>query len=242
MGVKGAWPFLKKHGIEGSPVDVKSLDTRIHVDALSIIRAYILATDYHIRKDLYWKRLRAIRRSNNEADILDDEFLEELATSKLHSSINSLLLKHFRQSHAIIHVDGLSSSQKALARGRREEIQDKALSSLQLSMYNISRLVDQIQPSTVVTRSQKDKLVREAKQAQYKWKAARELDDSMKQELVDELQDLGWDVCWCEGEADLCISSQPGPVTVATADSDFLFHNVDTVLPKQSVISFIFDS
>jgi hypothetical protein len=53
MGVKGAWPFLKKHGIEGSPIDVKSLDTRIHVDALSIFHAYILATDYSIRKDLY---------------------------------------------------------------------------------------------------------------------------------------------------------------------------------------------
>lgn len=97
-------------------------------------------------------------------------------------------------------------------------------------MDNVSRVVHQIQPTTVVTRSQKDKLVRDAKQAQHKWKAARVLDHDTKQVLVNELRDLGWEVCWCHGEADLCISSQPGPVTVATADSDFLFHEVDTVL------------
>jgi len=36
-------------------------------------------------------------------------------------------------------------------------------------------------------------------------------------------------VCECRGEADVCISTQHGPVVVATSDSDFLFHGVNIV-------------
>ena len=72
--------------------------------------------------------------------------------------------------------------------------------------------------------------MREAHTAQQLWKPARSLDSQMKEVLAEELRDLGWSVCQCDGEADVCIAGQQGPITVATTDSDFLFLGVDTIL------------
>ncbi|KAF9346275.1 hypothetical protein BGX26_002245 [Mortierella sp. AD094] len=67
------------------------------------------------------------------------------------------------------------------------------------------------------------------------WKYARGIEPATRANLVAHLTNNGWTVCQCRGEADVCISRWPGPgpgrhVVVASSDSDFLFHNVRTLL------------
>ena len=231
MGVKDAWSFLKKQfGLEGNPVDPKASSRPVHVDTLSIFRAYILATGYYILKDLFWQRLRASRSKHQDAGILNDEYLEEAWIKRLMTRLNNRLLQHFRQASSVLHIDGAPSVQKAQARSERQEKQGESLNKLQVSLNKVQDLLGQASQTDAVSRSRKDKLVREAHTAQQLWKAARTLDNEMKEMLAEELQDLGWSVCRCDGEADVCIAGQQGPITVATTDGDFLFLGVDTIL------------
>ncbi|KAF9349653.1 hypothetical protein BGX34_001675 [Mortierella sp. NVP85] len=229
MGVERAWDFLKKRGIEGTPVDTKASASQIHVDFLSIFRAYLLATEYFILKDLFWKRTRAMRSPYQDADILNDEYLDETRAKRLYTRLHNRLLHYFRQSNVLIHIDGAPSKQKAHARLQRQEKQDVASTKLQHSLEKVNDLLEQVSQADSVARSRKDKIVREARTVQQLWKPARTIDGNMKKELAQELESLGWKVCRCDGEADLCIAGQHGPITVATTDSDFLFHGVDTI-------------
>jgi 5'-3' exonuclease len=230
MGVQGVWPFLKKHGIEGDPVDPKASDVPIHVDVLSIFRAYILATEYYILKSLFWKRLRAVRASYRDDDIMNDEYLDETRIQHLVRSLHNRLSQYFRQRNVTLHIDGKPTKQKAHARESRRQRKEESQAILDESLAKVRDLISQVSPTSIVTRSQKNKLVRHTRTALQLWKAARTLNGDAKEELASELRELGWTVCSCHGEADVCIAKQQGPVTVATTDSDFLFLGVDTVL------------
>jgi hypothetical protein len=68
------------------------------------------------------------------------------------------------------------------------------------------------------------------------WRGARIIDPFIKSALPDELKKLGWSVCRCQGEADICIGHKaalnPGMVVAASADSDLLFHHLKILLRK----------
>jgi len=73
------------------------------------------------------------------------------------------------------------------------------------------------------------RLLRAYRSAIRTWRTARTFEDSVKAALIQQLQILGWTVCTCTHEADVCIASK-GAVTVASTDSDFLFHPVGVLL------------
>ena len=46
--MQDAWAFLDKIGIQGHKVDPKRLPGPVQVDALSLVRQYIVATEHYI--------------------------------------------------------------------------------------------------------------------------------------------------------------------------------------------------
>jgi len=151
MGVRDAWSFIKEQfGLEGNPVDPKTSTRPVHVDTLSLFRAYILATGYYIRKDLFWQRLRASRSKRQDAVILNDEYLEEAWIKRLMTRLHNRLLQHFRQTSAVLHIDGAPSVQKAQARSERQAKQGESLNKLQDSLDKVQDLLDQASQTDAV--------------------------------------------------------------------------------------------
>ncbi|KAF9978971.1 hypothetical protein BGZ73_007858 [Actinomortierella ambigua] len=85
------------------------------------------------------------------------------------------------------------------------------------------------------------------------WRKTFHLSPQFRQDLVDALGNLGWKVCNCNGEADVCIgtlakshlTAGQGPIAVATTDSDFLFYENLQVLrqnPKSRSQYNLFDT
>ena len=64
------------------------------------------------------------------------------------------------------------------------------------------------------------------------------IDSVAKDGLTTGLEKLGWGICRCQGEADVCVGRKadqhPGQVVVASADSDMLFHRVRVLLRKNT--------
>ncbi|KAK3825609.1 MAG: hypothetical protein J3Q66DRAFT_365362 [Benniella sp.] len=239
MGVKEAWKYLEQEGSKGTEVDTKAISSHIHIDTPSLFRAYITATEHYIVQDQ--------RKQRKSGQAPTKEQLAEAKNVKLASRLNNRLAESFEKSRVTLHFDGLPSEQKKFAHKERTARRETQIKKAQCSILKTQLIIhsdvdssakdhhvtpsDSTTAPVKLTSAMKRRVVRSNKQAQKLCKAARTLDPSTKAELTKRLRDdHGWIVCECRGEADVCISSQAGPVTVATSDSDFLFHEVDVVL------------
>ena len=224
MGVEGVFPFLKSEGIEGTEVDTRTFAGRIHVDVMSLFRAYIIATETSIKTRIERSEARSPGSTANENPDL------YLATA-----LEARLSKLFLKSRDILHFDGAPTRQKSFARtkraGQRRTQVAKAGALIDNVMNLLNSPVDPQPGAPPITRSKRQKIVKLSKFALINWKYARVITRVTQAGLVTHLQNNQWTVCRCRGEADVCIrGQQQRPITVASSDSDFLFHSVDTLL------------
>ncbi|KAI8354225.1 hypothetical protein B0O80DRAFT_507963 [Mortierella sp. GBAus27b] len=245
MGVEGAWQFLEKNGIEKRSVDPKSFEGHVHVDTLSLIRAYIVATEHYILQEQHRKA---------QTSRLTEQQQDEQRGVRLARSVHHRLAESFDQARVTLHFDGAMTMQKELAHQRRTQQHESLTRKAQASILKTQLLISPPQvhpfhgntptvpPSSPAsgnittfeavnpTSSKRTKVIRSFKKAQNLSKSARTLATETKAQLTERLEGFGWRVHKCEGESDVCISNQSGRVVVATSDSDFLFHKVDVIL------------
>ncbi|KAF8946713.1 hypothetical protein BGZ46_005709, partial [Entomortierella lignicola] len=215
-------------------VDTRTIVGPIHVDVMSLFRAYIIATETSIQTRIAKKEARVPGSTANETPAL-----------YLANALETKLAKFFRKADDILHFDGAPTYEKANTRSKRD-------TQRQAQLVKAGNLFDQaiallpapsisamVPPGGVLpipcTRSRRQKVVKLSKLALRNWKYARTFGTATKTNLVGHLTNSGWTVCQCAGEADVCISRQLGPtpgrhVVVASSDSDFLFHRVRTLL------------
>ncbi|KAI8363378.1 hypothetical protein B0O80DRAFT_421119 [Mortierella sp. GBAus27b] len=125
-----------------------------------------------------------------------------------------------------IHLDGKQAAEKQKARSEREAVRAKKLVSLNEALTTMERNSDKgVWTSRNVMRRIDNGL-----------RGIFQLTAQEKEDLVGGLT-LGFDVCQCTTEADVCIGfSAPGSITIS-GDSDLLaYKNITTVIrpiPKQ---------
>lgn len=240
MGVQGAFAYLEAQGIGGSAVDVTLVNTHIHVDILSVYFAYIIAT----MKSLLLRPFKGENPDQPLASTMDQ--LKAGFAGTLSTLLHHKLGRHFNPARVTLHVDGAATLQKAKAHTERantfQQCKTRALTSVtqlqqHLNLATSNNGAPVSQTATVpmpmpapAPRSRVKKLLRSYKAAIGLWRSARSLDEGVKTALAAGLGALGWKVCNCTGEADVCIAGQQSPVIVATSDSDFLFLGVSAVL------------
>ena len=224
MGVEGVFPFLKSHNIEGTEVDIRTFEGRIHVDVLSLFRAYIIATEASLMYRIARREARVYGSTGNEL---------QRVSVPLAFALDARLARTFRKDTDVLHFDGSPTSEKGHARtirNARYQVQLTKAKSI-IGKVTVDLPSPSIHPSFPCTRSKRQKIVKMSKKAFTAWKYARTIDHNLLNALIVALHSNGWSVCRCEGEADVCISKQdPGNVVVASSDSDYLFHQVRTLL------------
>ncbi|KAF9081531.1 hypothetical protein BGX27_004875, partial [Mortierella sp. AM989] len=229
MGVEGVFPFLKSVGIEGIEVDIRTIVDPIHVDVLSLFRAYIIATETSIQTRIAKRETRTPSSTATETPVLYQA-----------NALDTRLSKLFQKTKDTLHFDGSHTHQKSLARTKRSTQHRSQLAKAEGLIGKVVDLISAVippngAPPIPCTRSRRQKIVKLSKAALRNWKYARGIEPATRANLVANLTNSGWTVCQCFGEADVCISRQIGPtparhVVVASSDSDFLFHKVQTLL------------
>ncbi|KAK3819796.1 MAG: hypothetical protein J3Q66DRAFT_367856 [Benniella sp.] len=171
----------------------------IHVDVLSIYFAYLVAT----MKSLLDRGL----------------------------SLNNRLESHFHRTKATLHIDGTPTLEKTQAHTASyyERPQRSKPSSASASTSTCCTWACRYLHPLPANQPTIKRLLRVYRSAIRTWRTARTFEDSVKAALVQQQVILGWTVCPCTHEADVCIANRGG-VTVASTDSDFLFHPVRVLL------------
>jgi hypothetical protein len=147
--------------------------------------------------------------------------------------------KTYNQSRdTVLHIDGPQTSQKARARETRKSRSAKDLQEVKDLSEKILKIVAAANTTSgSKRRTQRRKLLRLNRKLKKCWGSARIIDAGMKAGFTAGLEELGWEVCRCQGEADVCIGRRadehPGQVVVASCDSDMLFHGVKELLRKE---------
>ncbi|KAF9142547.1 hypothetical protein BGX20_007219, partial [Mortierella sp. AD010] len=108
-------------------------------------------------------------------------------------------------------------------------------------MNDVAQKIQEIVGASVsvpIPKAQKRRILRLSQQAKQVWNSSRIIDSATKDSLITGLKKLGWEVCCCRGEADVCIGRKadkhPGQVVAASTDSDMLFHRLKTLLRKDA--------
>lgn len=228
MGVEGVFPFLETMEVETRPVDM-SLVKRVEVDVMSLFFSYIRTTHK-------WMTFAAFKKTTLS---VTQEISDEAILSRLVAKVHSKLLECFIPCpDTILHIDGMTTAQKARAREIRTARNLKDEADLQQSYQEIQGFFRVSCASTdePISRKAKRRLLRLYRKSRDCWAATRKIDSSTKKFLLEGLKELGWEVCPCPGEADVCIGRKadehPGQVTAASTDSDLLFHGLKSLLRK----------
>ncbi|KAK3828369.1 MAG: hypothetical protein J3Q66DRAFT_383120 [Benniella sp.] len=235
MGVNDAWAFLDSIGIRGHEVDPKRLQGPVQVDTLSLVRQYIITTEHNIVQE------QARTAAKGRANTPTEPQMEEKKMSRLARAVNNKLAQNFKQSDSILHFDGSYTKQKEHSHLKRMDRQQEALQNALAAIARTQQVAhssvnNQSEPSVststaeTIKRSEQRRVIRASNKARSLCKTARTLSANTKTELMARLEGFGWHVCGCHGEADVCISNLPGPILVATSDSDFLFQPVQSIL------------
>ncbi|KAI8356066.1 hypothetical protein B0O80DRAFT_497583 [Mortierella sp. GBAus27b] len=151
----------------------------------------------------------------------------------LHSKLKSAFAFHPSNT---IHIDGSPSLQKSRARQSRtaqKAKQEQALSGCYEEFEVLAATTNNESQSSRTRR----RLIKLIKQARERWKKARVIDTTTREQIAKGLESLGWVVCRCKGEADICVrqkASETPETVVASTDSDYLFHGVKRLLKKDS--------
>ncbi|KAF9563531.1 hypothetical protein EC968_004831, partial [Mortierella alpina] len=252
MGVDGAFRYLESKGISGESVEVQDIESTIHIDVLSLLRAYISSTRKSI---LLGIRLKDARNRNHH-ERTEDQIQKECSLQLSRCVSAKLKQLGFGPGHAVLQFDGGPSIQKTKARDKRAEAAEQQTKTVQLQVLRTMLTIHLPPPPSQVTsprnalaittppsrdpqnvlgepapslnRARKEKVMRSAERSMKSYPSAALLDKGFLGSLMDSLS-TEWEVHRCPGEADVCIPST-GCDTVATSDSDFLFHGIDTVL------------
>ncbi|KAG0318367.1 hypothetical protein BGZ99_005713, partial [Dissophora globulifera] len=230
MGVEGAFKYLESQGITGNVIDPALYNNPIHVDILSLYFAYIVSTMTSLQLRVYQTE---VDYSQTDTAMRTNTVFPQLITA-----MHYRLQRSFSAPSVTLHFDGAPSTQKNKAHTDRTANFNAYATRTVASVYAISEILNlygqglfpagtnRPAPRSVVRR-----ILKSYRTVLQHWRSTRFLDQQTKNALVAGLRTLGWTVCTCRGETDVCIASLPGQATtVATSDSDFLFHHVPNVL------------
>lgn len=221
MGVEGVFPFLEEMEVPSTKADM-SLVRCIEVDVMSLFFSYIRST-------LSWLYFSSFRRGSQQEN-------HPIPSRILAGKIHKKLLETFTQdAETILHFDGSSTIQKSKARDYRNQRNQNS----KQAFFNYSGQLDKLldpEGDMMNQRTRKRKLLRLNSRAKKSWRDSRVIDPAFKTDLPLELKKLGWEVCCCMGEADVCIgrkaNSNPGTIVAASADSDLLFYSLRALFRK----------
>ncbi|KAG0083659.1 hypothetical protein BGZ92_010579 [Podila epicladia] len=162
----------------------------------------------HTHLDLmgtYYYLIRAIYKSvpNRDARHITKILMRKLSAT-------------FTAENTTIHLDGLPSVEKANEHLRRYHIKANAL-------VRANALVDHCEAAAVRGES----LERASDTALKLIGDCRSIPKPVGERILANLEKKGWSVCYCRGEADVCIARQPDieNCAVVSADSDLFFHS-----------------
>ena len=251
MGVENAFRYLESKGITGESVEVRDIEIPIHIDVLSLLRAYINSTRKSILLNIRLRDAHSNHRDRTEAEVQNE------CTLQLSRCVSAKLKQlGFRPGHVVLHFDGGPSVQKGKARNKRMEATEQQTKAVQLQVLRTvltihlpprprhlppasdtlpmspppSRdpLSEPDDPPPSVNRAWREKAMKSAGRAMRSYRTAPVMEKRFLGSLMDSLSSE-WEVHQCLGEADICIPNT-GCNIVATSDSDFLFHGIDIVL------------
>ncbi|KAI8605759.1 hypothetical protein EDD21DRAFT_110602 [Dissophora ornata] len=224
MGVEGVFPHLEEQKVLTPRVDMANI-RGVHVDVLSLYHSYIKSTHKRLTYDAFRQEPNSVQHA--------------AINSQMAQCLHNKLSKTFTQTHdTVLHLDGPSTSQKARARGARRSRRAKDLQDVRDLSEKILMIVATANTTSgSKRRTQRRKLLRLNQKLKERWGMARTIDTGMKADQAAGLEELGWEMCRCQGEADVCIGRREnklaGQVVVASCDSDMLFHGVKELLRKE---------
>lgn len=220
MGVSRAFELVDRH-YSPQAVDPLIVLEQKHLDMNSMYLGYIQNT------------LRNMQLKNWRKPPADRVSVDDMA-ERVAGLLDKKLEKHFPRESTTLHFDGAYTTEKESEHRDRRENYQQLVQQVEAKIERTLEVIDEVPAPGVPTSSKRTKIVTCSKQATAAWRKARPwaLEPTAKETLVRVLQGLGWDVHICTGEADTCIS-QLGDATVAvSADSDYLFRDVVTLIRK----------
>ncbi|KAF8910304.1 hypothetical protein BGZ58_005925, partial [Dissophora ornata] len=211
-----------------TPLVDMTLVRHVDVDMLGVYFSYIRAVHKGIMYEVFRQAAKTVPRIPTAESI----------KMQLVGTLHKKLLGTFSQDAAtVLHFDGLPTAQKAKAREARRGRISKNVASMNDLAQEIQGIVS-ASDGVPIPKAQKRRLLRLNQQAKRVWSSSRIIDSATKDGLITGLKGLGWEVCRCQGEADVCIGRKadkhPGQVVAASADSDLLFHRLKTLLRKDT--------
>lgn len=217
MGIEGVFRYLEDEKVETAPAD-KALIRTADIDVLSVFFSYIRSTHQRLK----YQSFRSTAQPTTPGST-------DTVMTRLIHALHNKLRGTFDKDEVTLHFDGLPTTQKSKARERRRAKCDQDIRS----MYDQAQKLQEMINCNNYSRSQKRKIARSLRKVKSSWASARVIDKDTKDGLTSGLRDLGWRVCCCEGEADVCIGRRarqhPGELVAVSADSDILFHGVRTL-------------
>ncbi|KAF9430362.1 hypothetical protein BGZ94_007185 [Podila epigama] len=226
MGQSGLWQLLRDMGINGEPVDPKAV-LDVHVDLPAILHGLLSRMDFFACKKL-------LRR---EGQFTTDDQIKAERLRRLTQCADKKLAEIFSKETATVHIDGAATIQKKHARDKRQAECQRKETDLQAKMALVETEIDAITKEGMLSAKRRRHLRLLYRRALAAWRTTFRLTPDLRVALAASLTGLGWTVCPCIGEADVCIATlaanaigQGGPVHAATSDSDFLMYDNVVVL------------
>jgi hypothetical protein len=224
MGIEGVFPHLEEQEVPTPRVDMANV-RGVHVDVLGLYYSYIKSTHQSLTHNAFRQEPNGVQHAT--------------INSQMARCLHNKFSKTYNQSRdTVLHIDGPQTSQKARARETRKSRSAKDLQEVKDLSEKILKIVAAANTTSgSKRRTQRRKLLRLNRKLKKCWGWARIIDAGMKAGFTAGLEELGWEVCRCQGEADVCIGRRadehPGQVVVASCDSDMLFHGVKELLRKE---------
>ena len=225
MGIHNWNPFAQAHGITGTKLDSTVTKTlTVEVDVLGMYHWQIISA-------LHTQDVAAARPAPAFVPSPRDLVLyvtpqgytgtpPPAKDNKTAHIINNRLLQHFNPNLTTLHIDGHRTKQKQKEHQRRDAEQQKRVTKC-LAISGACHAL----ASTGSRRRFKD-----VKKFWKVIKTCRPILDREKRSLVDDLRKLGWTVCHCTGEADVCIAKVAKAHNnryAVSRDTDLFFHCIE---------------
>ena len=224
MGVEGWYPFANEHGIHGKKLDPEQTQKlNVEVDLLGLY--YWLIINLLHKGDL--ARLQPTP-APPPGTVPAQPPVRIYATSQGYSKVKPPvatvddlaqeihhLIANLAPGSTTIHIDGARTLEKQAEHQERDKTRDSSLDSC----FDVV-----VSNFLAAQQNQRQKKVK------WFWKkitTCRPILDQDKARLIQQLGALGWQVCPCRGEADVCIAHKlvTNPTHYAASqDSDMFFH------------------
>ncbi|KAF9946979.1 hypothetical protein BGZ72_010962 [Mortierella alpina] len=223
MGVKDAFKFLVSR-YDPEEVEDRHIVGTVQVDFHSLYIGYT-ANTLNSMKAANWRKPLAKQKTQQEV---------------VANFVRALIKKFppfLRQDNCILHLDGAQTQEKKTAHARRlekfAETYGDPISCAYKELEMASDALGKVPVSDPPTKRQRRKILGPATRAIENYKKIRtfSINQEMTTAIGAALEDLGWVVHFCPGEADQCIANLQDAVVVTT-DSDFLFRGARTVIRK----------